>query len=406
MSSATAVALQRPAVVRSILLHGVAENLEVDVQPPLVHEKSYGDLLNASLVCRAWRDIAQELLQKNLVFRRGKQLEAWLRSLPDDREEQRENEIVVLYDPLPFKAQKEDGDGAKWSFDVVKRALSRVKATRTLCLLFMGQKEVPGEWLSTEGLKFLQILRIGSPFSTSDKPPSFSLSALAIDDSYPRLKRDWSSTFRLFAASPSSSSLHSLDLSALPSFDKYLLDLVPFGASLQALAIPAVILSGDLWRFYPFAAACSKLHTLTIGSLRGVTPEILLAFPPTLSNISVNVVEGAPGELNEMSDTWGCLTRTLKELGGLKVFHIGEARKLSTTQYEAVKQVAEEKGFILYIARWLTCTDEEELTETQIHLASAQKPAQQAEVEAGGHETLTETEQKAGKDQAEAHVEA
>ncbi|GAA5916346.1 hypothetical protein JCM6882_000859 [Rhodosporidiobolus microsporus] len=357
LSPLAAVALSVPAVVKEVLLNLARMSFPFDAHPIVGLEHAYPALCTAALVSRCWRDVAQRLLQRNLIFTCGKQVKKWLETrrffLPEPPRR--------LARQAPFKPQKADGDGAKWSYEAIGEMLKKVQGTMWLYFLLMGQREVPGEWLTGENLRDVQGLDFSAPFTPCTTSPHFSLAYLVVHDFVPRYARNWTASFELLKCSPSPATLHSLDLVPFSQFAKYALDLIPFVHSLHALALPSIALTADVWRLILLAPACKNLHLLSVETFSGVLPELLLAFPSTLAHVNIDVVLGTVGagapdilvnkELIEI-DTWSTLTRTVDEMEGLKFLRIGEARHMSIEQHTALEEVAKKRGFDLDIKEW------------------------------------------------------
>ncbi|GAA5867168.1 hypothetical protein JCM8547_006262 [Rhodosporidiobolus lusitaniae] len=380
LSSTTSVAdhaLSIPAILRNVLLHLETLCIPLDAHIPTSQTHVYPELCRAALVARSWTPVTRSLLERILVFDRGtKQLLKWLKARNQNEEAKYDNREVVLFDELPFIPGKSEEDGAKWHYEVIKKMLSKVNGLKALVVLFMGQKELPGDWLVGENIKEVEILITGSPFSATAAKLSFSLVDFKPFDAYPetRLPRSWTSTFQLLESYPTSKSLLSLHLTELRSFERYLTDLAPLASALRIVHLPTIRNTLDAWRILPFATACTALENLHIRQFeQPQLIEVLLSFPPILKTVWIDLVEGslipyASDKRTEEVDAWSVLAQTVEKMQGLQQVIIGCARKLSLRQYQALLAVTKVKSVVVEINFW-----DHELTEEEMKLLDIQK---------------------------------
>ncbi|GAA5939329.1 hypothetical protein JCM1841_002937 [Sporobolomyces salmonicolor] len=360
MASVASTALAVPAIVESVFFHlalGAKATAETERRLPA----HYQVLRQASLVCRAWVNPAKQLLFAVLYFSGGtKQLQCWLDAVGPGPV-QYSSDRVVFEDKLPFR----EGKDGKWDFGVVRKVLQKVEGVQALWLYFQGQKELPAELLLDDGLKGLKVLIIGSPLSTPPPkvtPPFEHLETLVPVDDYPKLERDWSSTFSFLAGTANTSPpLHprTLDLSCLPSFATYLFPaLTPFAASIYMLQLPSLTYTPELWRLLIFAQNCRHLQRLYIKLLTPASSanlKLLVSFPPGLSHLHFGSVYGSLGGHYDLSpgaadlDTWQALLRLVADFAGLRVLQIGYARFLYPSHQAELEKLAKAKGFGVYV---------------------------------------------------------
>ncbi|GAA5920299.1 hypothetical protein JCM5296_005094, partial [Sporobolomyces johnsonii] len=360
MTSAASTALADSAIIDSVFFH-LALNATATTETESRLPAHYQVLRQASLVCRAWVKPAKQLLFAVLYFSGGtKQLQSWLDAVGPGPV-QFSSDRVVFEDKLPFR----EGKDGKWDFEVVKEVLRKVEGVQALWLYFKGQKELPAELLLDDGLKGLKTLIIGSPLSmppTMATPPFQHLETLIPVDDYPKLERDWSSTFSFLAGTTNASlapHLRTLDLSCLPAFATYLFPaLTPFAASIRILQLPSLVSTPELWRLMIFAQNCSHLERLYIKALTPASSanlKLLVSFPPGLSHLHFGSVQGSLGGHYDLGpgaaelDTWQALVSLVSDFAGLRVLQVGYARFLYPHHQAALEKLARSQGFGVYV---------------------------------------------------------
>ncbi|GAA6056454.1 hypothetical protein JCM3770_007476 [Rhodotorula araucariae] len=368
--SAAHRALARLPVVRVILeqlrdLHILPDQ---SVLPDL--HAINGAIRACALVSPVWLVAAREILFAQLAFTRGESVRKWLEVGGDGPCEYATRDIQ-LYDQYPFKpATDERETDAKWSYADLDQLLSKVRGLRSLKVLFLWQKDLPGDWLTHDNLSTVTTLVLCSAISKPSKPLAMTrLEKLTlVDVCGDRLKRDWGTLCAALSASPGGARVTDLDLHAFPNPEPYLVRLIGVTRSLRHLTLHALRPSPHVWQVYVFAAGCTALETLRVCTMYGGAPEALLCFPTGPPTLIVDELAGTVGHGHEHVRQRalepcpvGVLIATLarKELGAVRTIALNHVRMTTRDYRPEIYQLIAVKHISLSFNAHVDMTDAE-----------------------------------------------
>ncbi|GAA5978738.1 hypothetical protein JCM5350_002499 [Sporobolomyces pararoseus] len=362
MISISAVALSQTDVLQAILQHGADDSSTSSERSTF--------LTTCSLICRDWVEPAQKMLYKNVLLYGGdEQLEQWLYTV---KKRNYRSDTLALLDPYPFK------EGGKWSYEMIRKVLVHIIGVRELTLGLHGQSDLPPEWMTLNSLS-------SGPFAPSIPTtlPSFSLTALQLEDSLPQLDRNWRHTCSLLTRRSMYRPV-CLEILEFDGFENSFLSLLApplpltpnpgdssqgsllsSSSTITTLRIPNLSQTSDSYNFAIFASTASILSHLIIDELTPHAFEIisLLRFLPGLAMLSFSTFVSLPwaGFLPEIieerfaRDGKGDVFRSFMslierdELPHLQQVVVIEWKMFSQAQFDILRTLMEEKGIRLIV---------------------------------------------------------